>query len=41
VSSAAGTGVEELKEYLWKLVEDTKATAGPSDQNVLEAEEEV
>ncbi len=41
VSSAAGTGVEELKEYLWKLVEDTKATAGPSDQNALEAEEEV
>jgi len=27
VSSAAGLGVEELKEYLWKLVEQTKANA--------------
>ena len=29
VSSAAGLGVEELKEYLWKLVEETKANAVP------------
>ncbi len=29
VSSAAGLGVQELKEYLWKLVEDTKANAVP------------
>jgi GTPase len=27
VSSAAGLGVEELKEFLWKLVDETKATA--------------
>lgn len=26
ISSAAGQGVEELKEYLWKLVDQTKAT---------------
>jgi hypothetical protein len=24
VSSAAGTGLEELKEFLWKFVEETK-----------------
>jgi GTPase len=28
VSSAAGTGLEELKEYLWKFVEAAKATEG-------------
>jgi len=28
VSSAAGTGLEELKEFLWKFVETAKAAAG-------------
>lgn len=31
VSSAAGLGIEELKEYLWKLVEQVKASAVSSD----------
>jgi GTP-binding protein len=29
ISSAAGTGLEELKEYLWKLVETAKAEEAP------------
>ena len=29
VSSAAGTGLEELKEYLWKFVETAKAEEAP------------
>ena len=29
VSSAAGTGLEELKEYLWKFVEAAKAEEAP------------
>ena len=28
VSSAAGTGLEELKEFLWKFVEQAKAERG-------------
>jgi hypothetical protein len=31
VSSVAGLGIEELKEYLWKLVEQVKASAVSSD----------
>jgi GTP-binding protein len=31
VSSAAGLGIEELKEYLWKLVEQVKASAVSSE----------
>jgi GTP-binding protein len=31
VSSVAGHGVEELKEYLWKLVDQTKAAAAAND----------
>jgi GTP-binding protein len=30
VSSAAGTGIEELKEYLWKFVESAKGAQGRS-----------
>jgi GTPase involved in cell partitioning and DNA repair len=40
VSSAAGLGVEELKEYLWRLVEDAKANA-VSHPSAPQAEEEV
>ena len=29
VSSAAGTGLEELKEYLWKFVESAKSEEAP------------
>jgi GTP-binding protein len=29
VSSAAGTGLEELKEYLWKFVEGAKSQEAP------------
>ena len=25
ISSASGSGIEDLKEYLWKLVDDSKA----------------
>ena len=32
VSSAAGTGLEELKEFLWKFVETFKATEMADDQ---------
>jgi hypothetical protein len=28
VSSAARTGLDEAKEFLWKLVQDAKAAAG-------------
>ncbi|HEX2265449.1 MAG TPA: GTPase, partial [Solirubrobacterales bacterium] len=31
ISSAAGTGLEELKEYLWKFVESAKAEEAPVD----------
>jgi hypothetical protein len=29
VSSAAGTGLDELKEFLWKFVETAKAEDAP------------
>jgi GTP-binding protein len=32
VSSAAGTGLEELKEFLWKFVEAAKATEGEAPE---------
>ncbi len=38
VSSVAGSGIEELKEYLWKLVADAKAAAG-SAADLQEAED--
>ncbi len=38
ISSAAGTGVEELKEYLWKFVETAKA--GETEQPAEEGHEE-
>ena len=41
VSSAAGFGVEELKEYLWKLVEDTKASAVPLEPGATTGGEEL
>src|SRR5215208_3941799 len=39
VSSAAGTGLEELKEFLWKFVEQAKqtATAAGTEEEVAEA----
>ncbi len=40
VSSAAGLGVEELKEFLWKLVESTKASAARLEPDVAGAGEE-
>lgn len=40
ISSAAGSGIEELKEYLWKLVEQAKATETP-EQNATWAAEDV
>jgi GTP-binding protein len=39
VSSVAGQGLEELKEYLWKLVLDAKNSAADHDPAVLEANE--
>jgi GTP-binding protein len=36
VSSAAGTGLEELKEYLWKFVEAAKATEGEAAEENAE-----
>jgi GTPase len=39
ISSAAGTGLEELKEFLWKFVEQAKAAAGvqpPDDSGYWE-----
>jgi GTPase len=40
VSSAAGTGLEELKEFLWKFVESSKATAGEAPEAEENAAEE-
>ncbi|HET9725905.1 MAG TPA: GTPase ObgE [Gemmatimonadales bacterium] len=40
LSSAAGTGLEEVKEFLWKLVQEAKAAAGdiaPPDDAVVDA----
>ena len=39
VSSVAGSGVEELKEHLWKLVEDAKAANPGSSEDLQEAED--
>jgi GTP-binding protein len=39
VSSAAGTGLEELKEYLWKFVEAAKAEEAPVEAWQEEGEE--
>jgi GTP-binding protein len=33
ISSAAGTGLEELKEYLWKFVSELKAAGGTDEQS--------
>ena len=38
VSSVAGSGIEELKEFLWKLVEEAKAAAGAAG-DLQEAED--
>ena len=40
LSSAAGTGLDEVKEFLWKFVEEAKAAAGDLDasaESVVEA----
>ena len=39
ISSAAGSGLEELKEYLWKLIEESKANQ-PADSGAAWAEED-
>ena len=39
VSSVAGSGVEELKEYLWKLVEEAKVADAGSSEDLQEAED--
>ena len=39
VSSAAGTGLEEVKEYLWKFVEGAKAQEAPVEAWQQEGEE--
>lgn len=36
VSSVAGQGIEELKEYLWRMIEQTKAAAAASDLDDFE-----
>jgi GTP-binding protein len=41
VSSVAGVGVEELKEYLWKLVEQSKAAARGTEPADVEAGEDI
>jgi len=40
VSSVAGFGVEELKEYLWNLVEHAKAAAAPAESENFEGAED-
>jgi GTPase len=40
VSAVAGVGVEDLKEYFWKLVEQSKATAQGTEPADLEAGED-
>ncbi len=40
LSSAAGTGLDEVKEFLWKFVEAAKAISGdldPSEESVVDA----
>ncbi len=39
VSSVAASGVDELKEYLWKLVEEAKAAAAQVSEDLQEAED--
>ena len=39
ISSVAGSGVEELKEYLWKVVEEAKAADVDSSNDLQEAED--
>jgi GTPase len=39
ISSVAGSGVDELKEYLWKLVEEAKAVDAGSSEDLQEAED--
>ena len=39
ISSAAGSGLEELKEYLWKLIEQSKANQ-PADSGAAWVEED-
>ena len=39
ISSVAGSGVEELKEYLWKLVEEAKVADADSSEDLQEAED--
>jgi GTPase len=39
VSSVAGSGVDELKEYLWKLVEEAKASDAGASEDLQEAED--
>ena len=41
VSSASGAGVEELKEFLWKLVDETRANAVPLEPGGAEGGEEL
>ncbi|HZA92519.1 MAG TPA: GTPase, partial [Gemmatimonadales bacterium] len=38
ISSVAGSGVDELKEYLWKLVEEAKAADAGSSEDLQEAD---
>jgi GTP-binding protein len=38
ISSAAGTGLDELKEFLWKFVETARAEAGPVEAWQVEDE---
>jgi len=40
VSSAAGTGLEELKEYLWKAVSELRGEEAAAGQDELGVEEE-
>ncbi|HZA97666.1 MAG TPA: GTPase ObgE [Gemmatimonadales bacterium] len=39
ISSVAGSGVDELKECLWKLVEEAKAADAGSSEDLQEAED--
>ena len=39
ISSVAGSGMDELKEYLWKLVEEAKAVDAGSSEDLQEAED--
>jgi GTP-binding protein len=41
ISSAAGTGLEELKEFLWKFVEEAKLAAGEAGESALGPEAEL